>query len=78
MPETIDEFKFGRLTRPNKYEEYLDGNIWLFTAEELEEYTKGAQTVRSGVYSAAARTNMRVRSQIREDGALVVQAVEKE
>ena len=64
MPETIKEFRFGRMTRANKYEEYLNGDIWVFSAEELAEYPKGADTVRSGMYTAARRMNLSIRSQI--------------
>ncbi len=64
MPETIKEFRFGRMTRANKYEEYLNGDIWVFSAEELAEYPKGAETVRSGMYTAARRMNLSIRSQI--------------
>ncbi len=78
MPETIKEHKFGRLTRANKYEEYLDGQIWRFSAEELKAWPKGAETVRSGFYTAAQRLNKRVHSQITEDGDLIIQAVDKE
>ena len=66
MPHNIKEFRFGRMTRANKYEEYLDGKIWVFSADELAEYPKGAATVRSGLYTAAGRMNLSIRSQINE------------
>ena len=78
MPETMKEFNFGRLTRSPKYSQYLDGEIWKFSAEELEEYPAGATTVRSGINSAANRQDLSLRSQITEDGDLIVQVYEKE
>jgi len=77
MPHTVEAHKFGRLSRRPQYDKYLDGQIYVWTEEELEELSNGAQTVRSGVYSAAARNNMSVRTQI-VDGELYVQATEKE
>ena len=74
MPRNIKEFRFGRMTRANKYEEYLNGDIWVFSADELTEYPKGALTVRSGIYTAARRMNLSVRSQINEKDELVIQS----
>ncbi len=78
MPETIKEFKFGRMTGQGKYKEYLDGEIWVFTADELKEYSSGALTVRSGITSAAVREGLKVRSQIETDGSLVIQTLTEE
>ncbi len=78
MPKTIKEFKFGRMTGQGLYDEYLDGEIWVFSADELTEYPKGAETVRSGITSAAARVGKRTRSQINQDGELTIQVREKE
>ncbi len=77
MPHTVEEHKFGRLTRSPKYDQYLDGQIYVWTEEELQEYGNGAATVRSGLYSAAVRNNMRLRSQLQEDGSLVAQAFDE-
>ncbi len=67
MPHNIEGFRFGRMTRANKYEEYLNGDIWVFSADELAEYPKGAETIRSGMYTAARRMNLSIRSQINHD-----------
>ena len=42
MPKTIKEFKFGRMTGPGLYDESLDGEIRVFSADELTEYPKGS------------------------------------
>jgi len=73
MPHTVKEHKFGRLTRTAQYDQYLDGQIYVWSEEELEEYSNGAATVRSGLYSAARRNRRRARSQI-VDGELFFQA----
>jgi len=78
MPKTIKEFKFGRMTGQGRYGEYLDGQIWVFSADELEEYPKGAETVRSGITSAASRAGLKVRSQIGQDGSLTIQTLLEE
>ena len=78
MPKTIKEFKFGRMTGQGKYDEYLDGQIWVFSADELKEYPKGAETVRSGITSAAVRHGKHCQSQISQDGELTIRVYEKE
>ena len=78
MPKTIKEFKFGRMTGQGMYDEYLDGEIWVFSADELKEYPKGADTVRSGITSAAVREGKRTQSQISQDGELTIRVYEKE
>ena len=79
MPSVIKEHKFGRMSKPAQYDQYLDGRIYKFTKDELKEFSDGAATVRSGMYSAAVRAvpTMRVRSQIVED-ELIIQAYLKE
>ncbi len=78
MPKTIEEFNFGRMTGQGRYDEYLDGEIWVFSADELTEYPKGAETVRSGITSAAVRINKRTQSQINQDGELTIRVFEKD
>ena len=78
MPEVVGEHKFGRLSRPPQYDQYLDGQIYLWNEEELEEFPKGAQTLRSGLYSAAARKGVRCRTQLIEGKGLYFQAIESE
>lgn len=78
MPEVIEEHKFGRLSRPAMYDQYTDGQIYLWTEEELEEFGRGAETVRSGFHSACQRKGLRARTQIVQGKGLYIQAVEKE
>ncbi len=78
MPKTIREFKFGRMTGQGRYDEYLDGQIWVFSVDELKEYPKGAETVRSGITSAAAREGLSTQSQITQEGELTIRVFEKE
>ena len=78
MPKTIKEFKFGRMTGQGRYDEYLDGQIWVFSTDETQEYPRGAETLRGSITSAAVRAGKRVRSQIDQDGTLTIQVIEKE
>lgn len=78
MPHEIEEHNFGRLTRSPKYDEFLDGKIYVWTEDELAEYGNGAISLRGSLYSAANRRDLKIRSQIREDGSLVVQAYDPE
>lgn len=78
MPEVVKEHQFSRLGRNPQYDQYLDGQIYKWSKDELKEFSKGADTVRSGVTSAAARNGLSIRSQILEDGSLIMQAYEKE
>ncbi len=73
MPQKVDALPGGSLGDMD-WDEYLNGEVWNWSREEVEEMGVKVESIRAVAHSKASEAGMKVRTRLNDDG-LFIQAV---
>ena len=73
MPQKVDALPGGSLG-DMEWDEYLNGEVWNWSREEVEEMGVKVESIRAVAHAKASEAGMKVRTRLNDDG-LFIQAV---
>ena len=73
MPKTVDALPGGSLGDMD-WNEYLNGDVWHWTIDEVNELGVKVESIRAVAHTKASEAGVRVKTRLNDDG-LFIQAV---